>query len=181
MTRVAPAEKALARGRTAFEHAETIFRFAAIAGLTATVNASLAAIAPAPLGIFDWPAFSYLWTNWWFATVTGSLAVAPFAILWLTTLGSKILWREFGESLLVLSLLTLAALIMLDRLTFLLWLLLASGEWLLCFVLLAILDWRETPSAVQWRLTEGYLALMRREQTARLMTMYGVDPKELDA
>jgi diguanylate cyclase (GGDEF)-like protein len=102
----------LARGRTAFEHAETIFRFAAIAGLTATVNASLAAIAPAPLGIFDWPAFSYLWTNWWFATVTGSLAVAPFAILWLTTLGSKILWREFGESLLVLSLLTTGCLLL---------------------------------------------------------------------
>jgi hypothetical protein len=80
-----------------------------------------------------------------------------------------------------LSLLTLAGLAMLDHLTFFLWLLLASGEWVFCFVLLAILDWRETPSAVQWRQNEAYLALMRREQTARLIALYGVDPKELKA
>jgi hypothetical protein len=48
-------------------------------------------------------------------------------------------------------------------------------------VLLAILDWRETPSAIQWRQNEGYLALMKREQTARLMALYGVNPKEFEA
>jgi hypothetical protein len=80
-----------------------------------------------------------------------------------------------------LSLLTFAGLFMLDSFSFFLWLLLASGEWVCCFVLLAILDWRETPSAIQWRQNEGYLALMKREQTARLMALYGVNPKELEA
>jgi len=64
-----------------------------------------------------------------------------------------------------------------------LWLALASVEWLAAFVLLAVLDWRETPSALEWKRTDGYLSLMKREQKARLMTMYGltVDQiKELD-
>jgi hypothetical protein len=73
-----------------------------------------------------------------------------------------------------LSLLTLAALFMLDSFTFFLWLLLASGEWVLCFLLLAVLDWRETPTALAWRQSEGYLQLMRREQEARLTALYGV-------
>jgi hypothetical protein len=76
-----------------------------------------------------------------------------------------------------LSLLTLAGLFLLDRFSFLLWLLLASAEWVLCFLLLALLDWRETPTALAWRQSEGYLQLMRREQAAHLAALYGV--KEL--
>ena len=66
---------------------------------------------------------------------------------------------------------------------FLLWLVLASLEWLAAFVLLAMLDWRETPSAIEWRRTDGYLDLMKREQKARLIALYGLtvnEVKELD-
>ncbi len=66
---------------------------------------------------------------------------------------------------------------------FMLWLALASLEWLAAFALLAVLDWKETPSALEWKRSEDYMDLMRREQKARLMTVYGLsadEVKELD-
>ena len=77
-----------------------------------------------------------------------------------------------------LAVLTMAAMFMLSQWTFLAWLLLASIEWVICFLALAILDWRETPSAHTWHLTSGYLRLMEREQRARLRRMYGDDGEE---
>ena len=74
-----------------------------------------------------------------------------------------------------LAVLTGAAMIMLDGWTFLAWLLLASVEWAICFLVLAILDWWETPSAHTWHLTSGYLRLMEKEQRARLRRLYGDD------
>jgi hypothetical protein len=74
-----------------------------------------------------------------------------------------------------LAVFTLAALFILGEFSFLLWLLIASGEWVLCFIVLAVLDWRETPSALAWRQSEQYAQLMRREQTARLKAMYGYE------
>lgn len=74
-----------------------------------------------------------------------------------------------------LGMFTLAALAMLDSLTFFLWLLLASIEWVACFLSLAILDWREHPSAIRWRWTQGLLGMMEREQEARLRAQYGED------
>ena len=62
---------------------------------------------------------------------------------------------------------------------FFLWLVVASAEWLAAFALLAVLDWKETPSALEWRRTDGYLSLMKREQSARLMTMYGLSAEEI--
>jgi hypothetical protein len=74
-----------------------------------------------------------------------------------------------------LSILTGAALFMLDSWSFLLWLLLASLEWVFCFVLLAVLDWRETPSALAWKMSDDYISLMEREQRARLRRLYGYE------
>jgi len=62
---------------------------------------------------------------------------------------------------------------------FFLWLVIASAEWLAAFALLAVLDWKETPSALEWRRTDGYLALMKREQSARLMTLYGLTEEQI--
>lgn len=77
-----------------------------------------------------------------------------------------------------LAVLTLAAMFMLEQWTFLAWLLLASIEWVICFLALALLDWWETPSAHTRQLTKGYLRLMEREQNARLRRLYGDDGKE---
>lgn len=78
-----------------------------------------------------------------------------------------------------LSLLTLAALFMLDGWSFFLWLLLASAEWVLCFLFLAVLDWREHPSAIRWNIANGVLYLMQREQDARFI-LQGINPKEIE-
>jgi diguanylate cyclase (GGDEF)-like protein len=50
--------------------------------------------------------FGAVWRNWWLANLTGTLVVTPFSVLWLTSLGSRIRWREFGESVVILSLFT---------------------------------------------------------------------------
>lgn len=74
-----------------------------------------------------------------------------------------------------LAILTMAGLFMLDSWTFLAWLLLASLEWCAVFAWLALLDFRETPAAHVRQKTTGYLALMEREQRARLKALYGYE------
>lgn len=72
-----------------------------------------------------------------------------------------------------LGMFTVAALWMLDSLTFFLWLLLASLEWVCCFLYLAYNDWREHPSAIRWQWTQGLLGMMQEEQRRRLNAQYG--------
>ena len=48
-------------------------------------------------------------------------------------------------------------------------------EWCVCFVIVAVLDWRETPSALTWKQTNDYMYLMKTEQTARLKAIYGLE------
>ena len=99
-----------ARGQRVFEDAVTIFRFVVIAGLITTpLSATLGALAPTVIGTTEWSSFTYLWLNWWLASLTGILIVAPFTMVWITSLGSKVLWRDLGESLMILSFLTAAS------------------------------------------------------------------------
>jgi hypothetical protein len=74
-----------------------------------------------------------------------------------------------------LSVFTGAGMLMLDKWSFLGWLVIASFEWVFCFVLLAVLDWRETPSALAWKMSDDYMSLMEREQRARLKRLYGYE------
>jgi hypothetical protein len=75
-----------------------------------------------------------------------------------------------------LALLTGAAMIVfVDDFLFFWWLLIASAEWVGCFVLLAILDFRETPAAHVRQKTAIFGDLMKREQRARLKSLYGYD------
>jgi hypothetical protein len=55
---------------------------------------------------------------------------------------------------------------------FMLWLMFACTEGLLTFIVLAILDYRETPSAQNRQQMTGYLRMMEREQAHRLRAMY---------
>ena len=64
---------------------------------------------------------------------------------------------------------------MLTELTFGLWLLLASAEWVAVFIVLAILDYREQPAALSRMTADRYLGMMEREQAAQLRAMYGDD------
>ena len=55
---------------------------------------------------------------------------------------------------------------------FLLWLGLASIEWIAVFVFLAFLDYKETPSAINWFLAKNVIGMMKEEQQHRLRAMY---------
>lgn len=55
---------------------------------------------------------------------------------------------------------------------FALWLVIASGEWLLAFILIAYLDYKETPAAINWFLARNYMGMMHKEQHHRLRAMY---------
>ena len=72
-----------------------------------------------------------------------------------------------------LAVFTLAALVMLDSFYYFLWLLLASVEWVGTFIVLAVIDYRETPAAQARMQLSRYLDMMEREQIARLRAMYG--------
>lgn len=74
-----------------------------------------------------------------------------------------------------LAILTAAGMYMLSELTFGLWLLLASGEWIAVFIVLAIIDYREQPASLSRMQADRYLGMMEREQRARLRAMYGDD------
>ena len=76
---------------------------------------------------------------------------------------------------LALAVFTLAALVILGEFYFFLWLLLASLEWVGTFVILAVIDYRETPAAQARMQLQRYLDMMEREQIARLRAMYGKD------
>lgn len=74
-----------------------------------------------------------------------------------------------------LAILTAAAMAMLENWFFFGWLLLASLEWVFCFLVVSVLDWRETPSALTWKQSDDYMKLMRTEQAARLKAIYGYE------
>lgn len=93
------------------------------------------------------------------------------------TRGKSMLLKTSGVTV-ALAILTAAAMLMLDGWTFLLWIFLASLEWVICFLVLAHLDWREHPSAVRWEWTQGILGMMEREQEARLRAQYGEDRRK---
>jgi len=57
-------------------------------------------------------------------------------------------------------------------LIFLIWIGVASLEWLAAFVMLAILDYKETPSALGWYQMKSYVRFMRKEQDHRLRSLY---------
>ena len=57
-------------------------------------------------------------------------------------------------------------------LIFLIWIGVASLEWLAAFVMLAILDYKETPAAQAWYQMKSYVGMMGKEQDHRLRAMY---------
>jgi hypothetical protein len=62
-------------------------------------------------------------------------------------------------------------------LIFLIWIGVASLEWLAAFVMLAILDYKETPAAQAWYQMKSYVRFMHAEQEHRLRAMY---PEQYD-
>lgn len=88
--------------------------------------------------------------------------------------GKAMFIKTMGISLFLWGL-TLAALAMLDGLSFMMWLLFASLEGGAVFIVLAWIDHKEHPLSVRAKLADGFLSIMRREQSMRHVATYGAE------
>ena len=74
-----------ARGSLAYRRPGTILRFIAIAAVAgAPVAATVASLATVLVGPAGWHALGGLWLAWWFASLAGTVVVAPVVMLWST-------------------------------------------------------------------------------------------------
>ena len=72
-----------ANGRAAFDRAADTFKFAALAGIVATmVSATFGVTTLALGGAAGWAEFGRIWVTWWLGDLGGCLVVAPLLILW---------------------------------------------------------------------------------------------------
>ncbi|MBI4354420.1 MAG: MASE1 domain-containing protein [Candidatus Omnitrophica bacterium] len=97
-----------AHGRLAFERAQDIVKFAALAGLVSTtVSATLGVTSLALSGYANWLTYRSVWVTWWLGDMAGALIVAPLVLVW--TSPPRITWtlRQMMEAVLTLSLLGL--------------------------------------------------------------------------
>lgn len=88
--------------------------------------------------------------------------------------GKAMFIKTMGISLFLWGL-TLAGLALLDSLSFMVWLLWASLEGGIIFIVLAWIDHKEHPLSVRAKLADGFLGIMRREQSMRHVATYGAD------
>jgi signal transduction histidine kinase len=115
-----------ANGARAFDHAQDVFKFAALAGLLSSiVSATVGVVSLSLAGYASWTDFDGIWLTWWLGDATGALIFAPLlvllmrdwwsgpasgrlleaAALWLTT--TLVGLAVFGEGLAHLGLMTL--------------------------------------------------------------------------
>jgi signal transduction histidine kinase len=115
-----------ANGVRAFDHAQDVFKFAALGGLLSSlVSATVGVVSLSLAGYARWADFDGIWLTWWLGDATGALVFAPLlvllvrdswsgpsrgrlleaAALWLTT--TLIGLAVFGEGLAHLGLMTL--------------------------------------------------------------------------
>jgi len=72
-----------ANGRHAFDRPPDTFKFAALAGMLATVVSATIGVTTLSLGGFaPWSAFGPIWLTWWLGDMGGALVVAPLLVLW---------------------------------------------------------------------------------------------------
>jgi signal transduction histidine kinase len=72
-----------ANGGAAFDRAADTFKFAALAGIAATmVSATFGVTTLALGGVADWAEYGRIWVTWWLGDLGGCLVVAPLLILW---------------------------------------------------------------------------------------------------
>lgn len=75
--------KRFAHGRHAFDRAQDIFKFAALAGILSPVVAATFGVTSLSLaGFADWSRYNDIWLTWWLGDTVGITVVAPALILW---------------------------------------------------------------------------------------------------
>ncbi|HVS11042.1 MAG TPA: MASE1 domain-containing protein [Planctomycetota bacterium] len=106
-----------ARGRLAFERPQTVFLYALLAGVVATLISATIGPLSVTLGSKDPPAsFGVIWLTWWLGDAGGALIVAPVILLWSRPWRENWSWTRIGEAALLLAMLLAAS-----SLTFGLW------------------------------------------------------------
>jgi len=72
-----------AGGVSAFDRPADVFRFFALAGLTATAISPTIGVTSLCLGGFaSWSEYERLWLTWWLGDAGGAVVVAPALVLW---------------------------------------------------------------------------------------------------
>lgn len=96
-----------AQGEKAFQSANTIFRFVAIAAFaSAPLSATCGVLSTVLLGPAPWVDFAYLWMTWWLAALAGMLTMAPLALVWATSPIERGRLIDMAESVAILAALT---------------------------------------------------------------------------
>ena len=71
-----------ASGAHAFDHAQDVFKFAALAGLAASLVSATVGVGSLALGGYAaWADFDSIWLTWWLGDATGALIFAPLLVL----------------------------------------------------------------------------------------------------
>src|SRR5258705_2158301 len=71
-----------ANGVRAFDHAQDVFKFAALAGLLSSlVSASIGVVSLSLAGFAPWSGFDGIRLTWWLGDATGALGFAPLLVL----------------------------------------------------------------------------------------------------
>jgi len=71
-----------ANGTRAFDHAQDVFKFAALAALLSSIVSATIGVGSLSLGGYaEWADFDSIWLTWWLGDATGALIVAPLLIL----------------------------------------------------------------------------------------------------
>ena len=71
-----------ANGAHAFDHAQDVFKFAALAGLAASLVSATVGVGSLALGGYaSWADIDSIWLTWWLGDATGALIFAPLLVL----------------------------------------------------------------------------------------------------
>src|SRR5262252_4401982 len=71
-----------ANGVRAFDHAQDVFKFAALAGLAASLVSATIGVGSLALGGYaSWADIDSIWLTWWLGDATGALIFAPLLVL----------------------------------------------------------------------------------------------------
>jgi len=71
-----------ANGARAFDHAQDVFKFAALGGLLSSMVSATIGVGSLSLGGYaQWADFDSIWLTWWLGDSTGALVFAPLLVL----------------------------------------------------------------------------------------------------
>ncbi|MBI4126891.1 MAG: MASE1 domain-containing protein, partial [Deltaproteobacteria bacterium] len=100
-----------AGGRTPFDRAQDVFRFAFFAAVVSTMVSATIGVTSLSLGGFaEWVQFGSIWFTWWLGDMGGNLVVAPVLLLWSVKSRLRFDWKRWGEMAVLMALLVVLGL-----------------------------------------------------------------------